>query len=239
MKTIDVAALALNAALYVAIGVLLSTIAPISFGGVRFWPQVIIPAVFAVVFGKWVGGIGAAVGIFISDLLLNGLPLLSLMAGVTSNFAMFFLIGYIAERKVDFKKTAIAYGIITVIFSIIAFLVADIFTSLIVVGVVIASYIIFLAVSIKIPKWISFEAGSVIGLLVGSAIIGLIVPVYFVLLAPQVGMYTEVTSAAVLSLFTWTFVSEIPFLLILGPPILGAIYKAFPTMVKREQREAK
>jgi uncharacterized membrane protein len=104
LKTIQVAAFALNAALYVALGVLLSTVIPISFGGVRFWPQVIVPAVFAVIFGPWVGGFGAATGIFINDMILGGDPILSVMAGITSNFLGFWLIGYIANKNIEIKN---------------------------------------------------------------------------------------------------------------------------------------
>ena len=131
MKAIDVAAFALNAALYVALGVLISSVFPISFEGVRFWPQVIIPAFFAVVFGPWVGGLGAAVGIFISDVSLGGSPLLSLMAGITSNFLGFWLIGYIANRKIDLKKSSIIYGVVTALCAVVAY----VYTNLLAVGV--------------------------------------------------------------------------------------------------------
>ena len=78
-------------------GIIFYSVLPLSFGEVRFWPQVVIPAVFAVIFGPWVGGFGAALGIFVNDLVLGGNPLLSLLAGVTSNFVAFWLIGYIAN----------------------------------------------------------------------------------------------------------------------------------------------
>lgn len=239
MKPIKVAAFAINVALYVALGVLLSTVAPINFGGVRFWPQVIIPAIFAVVFGPWVGGCGAALGIFINDVLLGGSPLLSLMAGVTSNFIGFWLIGYLTNKKINLKKSALIYGAITVICTIIAYVYTSFFMNLIYVGVIIASYLIFILISKHKSKWCSYEISAVTGLLVGSAIIGLIVPLYAVLFAPGFAGYTSLTAVGVLALFTWTFATEIPFLLVLGPPILEAIYKAFPTLVTREQREDK
>lgn len=233
MKTINVVAFALNAALYVALGVLLSSVFPITFGGVRFWPQVIIPAVFAVVFGPWVGGLGAALGIFLSDVTLGNSPLLSLMAGVTSNFIGFWLIGYIANRKIDLKKSAVIYGVLTAACALVAY----VYTSLIYVGVIIGCYLVYLAIVWRRSKWLSYEIGSVIGLLAGSLIIGLIVPVYAVLFAPGATNLPSLTSAGVLALFTWTFSTEIPFLLVLGPPIIGAVNKAFPTLSKRKQRE--
>lgn len=223
-----VAAFALNAALYVALGVLVSTILPINFGGVRFWPQVIIPAVFAVVFGPWVGGLGAAVGIFISDVTLGGSPLLSLMAGITSNFLGFWLLGYIANKNFDPKVSSIIYGGLTVVAATVAY----VYTSLISVYIIVGCYAVFLSIVWIRRKWASYELGSVVGLLAGSLIIGLVVPVYAALFAPESTVFPGLTVAGILSLFTWTFVTEIPFLLILGPPIIGAVYKAFPTLLK-------
>ena len=233
MKTIDIVAFALNAALYVALGVLVSSVFPINFGGVRFWPQVIVPAVFAVVFGPWVGGLGAALGIFISDVTLGGSPLLSLMAGITSNFLGFWLIGYIANKRFNPKKSTAIYGVLTVLCAIVAY----VYTSLIYVGIILGCYLVYLAIVWRKSKWLSYELGSVIGLLVGSLIIGVVVPVYAVLFAPDATVYPALTSAGVLALFTWTFATEIPFLLVLGPPIIGAVNRAFPTLAKRKQSE--
>lgn len=234
LKTIHIAAFALNAALYVVLGILLSSVFPIYFGGVRFWPQVIVPAVFAAVFGPWVGGLGAALGIFISDVSLGGSPLLSLMAGITSNFLGFWLIGYIASKKVDLKKSTAVYGLLTIVCALVAY----VYTDLIYVGVIIGCFIVYLAIIVwRRSKWVSYEIGSVVGLIVGSLIIGVMVPVYGVLFAPEVTTLPALTSAGILALFTWTFATEIPFLLVLGPPIIGAINKAFPTLMKRKQSE--
>ncbi len=230
MKAIDVAAFALNTALYVALGILLSTVLPINFGGVRFWPQVIVPAVFAVVFGPWVGGFGAAFGIFLSDIMLGNPPVLSLMAGVSSNFLGFWLIGYIANRKFDLKKSTALYGVLTALCAIVAY----VFTDLIYVGIIIGCFAVYLAIVWRKSKWVNYEIGSVVGLLVGSLIIGVMVPIFAVLFAPGATAYPALTSAGVLALFTWTFATEIPFLLVLGPPIIGAVNKAFPTLVKRK-----
>lgn len=229
MKTIQIAAFAINAALYVVLGILLSSVAPIYFGGVRFWPQVIVPAVFAAVFGPWVGGLGAAVGIFISDVSLGGSPLLSLMAGITSNFIGFWLIGYIANKKINLKKSTVIYGILTAILSIIAYLYANPLA----IGVIVGCYAAYLVVIWRGSKYVSYELGSVVGLLVGSLIIGIVVPVYAVLFAPTSTAFPGLTDAGILGLFTWTFATEIPFLLVLGPPILEAINRAFPTLRKQ------
>jgi len=228
LKTLHIAAFALNAALYVALGIFVSTILPLNFGGVRFWPQVIIPAVFATVFGPWVGGLGAAVGIFISDIALGGSPVLSLMAGITSNFLGFWILGYIANKKIDPQKSSLIYGGFTFVAAVIAFLYTNLFS----VGIIIGCYAVFLVIVWIRKKWASYELGSVVGLLVGSLIIGVMVPVYAVLFAPESSVFPGLTDAGILALFTWTFVTEIPFMLVLGPPIIEAIHKAIPTLMK-------
>jgi hypothetical protein len=226
LKSLQVAAFALNAALYVAAGILFYSVLPLSFGPVRFWPQAVIPAIFAVVFGPWVGGLGAALGIFVNDVMLNSNPLLSLMAGVTANFAAFYLIGYIANKKTRWLNSVKGYGIGTALFALLLGI-AYFYTDLAYVGIVTASYAFFIALVFFARKWRSYEVGSVIGLLVGSAIIGLMVPVYFQYFAPSA---TPITLAGGLTYLIWTFATEIPFLLVLGPPIVEAIYRAFPNL---------
>ena len=66
--------------------------------GVRFWPAIVVPAVFAVLFEPAVGGVGAAIGIFISEMLSHGLPFISLSDGVTSNFFAFYFLGYFMKQ---------------------------------------------------------------------------------------------------------------------------------------------
>ena len=188
-KAIDVAGLALNIALYVALGYIFYSLIPISFGGVRFWPQVIVPAVFAVVFGPLVGGIGAAVGIFISDAMFGNNLLLSLLAGVTSNFVAFFLIGYLAKKKIRWATPVVAYGIATVFFMWIgyAYTGLDFWIKIALMVVVLGSYIIFLVpvVILRNSKWRSFEVGSIVGMLLGAAIIGVTVPIFFQYFTPD------------------------------------------------------
>lgn len=235
MKTIDIAALGLNIALYVVVGYIFYSLIPISYGGVRFWPPVIVPAVFAVIFGPFVGGVGAAVGIFLSDAIFGNNLLLSLIAGVTSNFVAFFLIGYIAKRKIRWAAPVIAYGILTAFFVYIgyAYTGLDFWTKIAFIGVAIASYVIFLVpvVFLRNSRWRSFEVGSVIGMLLGAAIIGVTVPLFLQYFAGGAAFTVPIA----LSTFFFTFFTEIPFVLILGPPIIAAVYKAFPTLARRNK----
>jgi hypothetical protein len=234
LKALDVAALALNAGLYVAFGYIFYFIFPLTTPGiglVRFWPQVIIPAVFAVIFGPWVGGFGAAIGIFINDMLIHGNPILSLMAGVTSNFAMFALIGYIAKKKVDWKVSMLGFGAISALLVWISYTYEASDIALLFTGIIIGSYIALLIVVGLTPKWRGYEVGSMIGLLVGSTIIGTMVPVFSqFFIMPGATQLTPLTVAGGLTYIVWTFCTEIPFLIALGPPIVQACRQAFPAL---------
>ena len=88
------------AALYATIGMptYLGIFAPV-FGVVRFWPSVFVPGFFSVTFGPEVGALGAAIGIFISDMLTHGDPLLSLTVCVPANLLGFYVLGKIASWK--------------------------------------------------------------------------------------------------------------------------------------------
>lgn len=229
------AALALNIALYVAVGYIFFSLIPIKFEQVRFWPPVIVPAVFAVVFGPLVGGIGAAVGIFLSDAIFGNNLFLSLLAGVTSNFVAFYLIGYIAKKKIRWLVPVVAYGAATALFIWMGYSYLDLnfWTKTAFIGVAAASYIIFLVpvVVLRNSKWRSFEVGSIIGMLLGAAIIGITVPVFTQFFTPAA---TPFTAPVAIATFFFTFFTEIPFVIILGPPIILAIYSAFPNLRHKE-----
>lgn len=177
-KTLTVILTAINASLYTVVGYL--TYMGIVIYGVRFWPAVVVPGLFAALFGPLVGGVGAAIGIFLSDMLTHGMPLLSLSVGVTSNFIAFYILGNIS-RNYSLKRYVFA---------------------------------------------------STFSLLVGSAIIGLGVwgwSQYFLL--PGTKEVVPMPLIAAFSTFVWTFVSEIPFLLIIVPPLVNAVKRAFPSVL--------
>lgn len=75
---------------------------PTPWGVGQFRWGVIFPALFAILGGPWVAGLGAAIGTFLGSyiLMLYGLsnPVLSLFAGVPANFISFFLFGYFIKR---------------------------------------------------------------------------------------------------------------------------------------------
>jgi uncharacterized membrane protein len=249
LRALNIAMIGVCAALYAVVGRLtdLGIVAPVA-GVVAFWPAAVIPAIFAVLFGPLTGGIGAAVGIFIRDMMFHGNALLSLSAGVTSNFACFFLIGYISRKKLDWRK--IYLGLITGVLIVglgtslsIVFLPSESsqFTGLSSTD----SMILFLAVSAGSlvligltahfwPEWKNYGVASVIGLGVGSTIIGVVLWAFSQFL-PLPGGFSNAPNYFILLWLVWTFATEIPFLMIVGPPVLKACYKAFPSLKPTEE----
>lgn len=251
---------ALNGALYAAIGYVLYVVFPFlcpTVGVVRFWPVVVIPATFAVLFGSFVGGVGAAIGIFISDILIHGDPLLSLSVGVPSNFIGFALIGYLSHKNLDWKKTFLALGIGIFMLVTIGYLILTpetvvnyfstpefqmsveeaLWNIFFVLGIFVVSYIIIIVVGCFRSEWRSFGVASVIGLVVGSGIIGIGVWAYTQVftLPAAIGGAHNLPFYAGLILFAWTFATEIPFLVVLVPPIVEACYAAFPPLKAQEK----
>jgi len=258
LKPLEIAESAVCGALYAVTGYIIYLFLPIvtpGIGIVRFWPNVVVPAVFAVLFGPLVGGLGAAIGIFISDILIHGDPLLSLSAGVTANFLGFYLLGYISRKNIDWTKLIAVSGIGCLIISFGSLATVSYITVPQIVNngltdplnstinglnlftaIMVAAFIIAIAVGYLWPEWRNYELGSVIGLIVGSTIIGLVVWAYsqiFVLPA-AVGGGSNLPFYAALVWLIWTFSTEIPFLILLGPPILKACQRAFPSLAPQK-----
>jgi uncharacterized membrane protein len=237
MKTIDIAMIGVSAALYAIVGVLtnMGITAPV-FGVVKFWPAVIIPGVFAVLFGPWVGGIGAAIGIFVSDMVQpgHGIPLLSLTVGCTSNFAGFYLVGFFSRMKMKWRDIVIilvAGSAILTGMSGYLFLIGQLSLEILAIflAVIIASAAIVIGFGLWKPEWKSYGLASVIGLLVGSTIIGFGLWGYSQFLTlPLTGFERNAPLYASILWLVWTFATEIPFLVTFVPPIVKICYRAFP-----------
>ncbi len=241
MRPLDVAMIGVCAALYAVVGRM--TDMGVTVGGVAFWPAAVIPAIFTVLFGPWTGAFGAAIGIFIRDMLFHGDPFLSLSAGVTANFIGFFIIGYVYRTSLDWKKiststiigsTIIAIGLLlpTVLLPTETGLftrLSQFDSILLFVVTVVASVLIILAVARFWHEWRNYGVGSVMGLGVGSAIIALVVWAYSQVFFSSTGYFqAPIGPEFIPIIFVWTFATEIPFILLLGPPIIKACQKAYP-----------
>jgi len=247
MRTLDVAMIGVSAALYAIVGYLtnLGIVSPV-VGVVRFWPAVIVPAAFAVLFGPWVGGVSAAIGIFISDMVHpgHGIALLSLTVGVPANFAGFFLIGLISRRNMKWRHIAIALiaGSLAVI-GMIAYLLSlsllSVDVAALFLGVFFACCVIVVGVGLWKPEWKSYGVASVVGLFVGSAYIGFGLWIYSQFLPLPLTFGEWARNAPFYASFlwlVWTFATEIPFLITIVPPIVKACYRAFPSLKPAEER---
>lgn len=252
MKALNVAIIGVCAALYAVVGRL--TDLGVTVGGVAFWPAAVIPAVFAVLFGPWTGGISAAIGIFVRDMLFHGDPLLSLSAGVTSNFVGFFLIGYISHTNLDWKKTSMSAVIGSIIIAAGLLLPTILLpteslaftqisfseTILLFIVTVVISILIMMLVARFWHEWRNYGVGSVIGLGVGSAIVAIMVWAYSQIFFSQTGYFkTPIPSSFIPIIFVWTFATEIPFILLLGPPIIKACHKAYPSLKISQKTETR
>jgi len=244
-KTIRLTMAALNAALYAGVGLLtyLGVFAPI-VGVVRFWGlAVVVPAVFAALFGAFVGGVGASIGIFISDMVVHGNALLSLLVGVPANYVMFHLIGWVSAREVPSKLFNVVLGFGS-IFLVLVFAARwylggeiDVLTALIFVVFCGVSLLLLAVVNRFWPRWRSYAIGAIVGNACGSAIVGVGIWAFsqFLVLPSNMGYQLPLSAAVIF--FVWTFSNQMPFLLIFGPPILNACHKAFPSLTKLSQAE--
>ena len=239
--SLQLATTAINAALYAGLGALWVTF-PLTVFGVRFWPQVFVPATFSVLFGPWTGGIGAAIGIFLADVIYGHHDaLLSFLVGVPANFAGFFLIGLLTNKtpKGIFKRILVllsiavpvviaAYGIYTISgpsgFAGPQFLLA-------LVGLI--AVLAIMGLTVVRNRWADFEVAASIGLGAGSIIIGLGIVAYssFFTLPTVLGLGSRALPTGFIYAATaFTYLSEIPFLVLLTPPVVAACRAAFPAL---------
>ena len=238
---------AVNAALYAGVGALW-TVFPLTVFGVRFWPQVFIPAVFATLFGPWVGGVGAGIGIFAADVLYGHHDaLLSMLVGVPSNFLGFFVIGWIARRNFGAATRRLLLFVSLLIPIVLsaygAYLVSNgsgLSSPQVLVAVVgVIAVVSILALSVLRNRWAEFEVAASIGLGLGSVVIGLGLVVYSYIFALPAVLGLSKGGLPITFMYavtTFTYMSEIPFLVLLTPPVVAASRAAFPSLGTTEPK---
>ncbi len=241
MKTQDIAVIGICAALYAIVGI---STANVNFFGIGFLPAVVIPAVFAMLYGPWVGGISGAIGIFIRDMFVHGNAALSLVAGVPPNFILFFLIGYISYRNISLKQ-ALA-GVIVAAVGLLAptiILLPDItaYTGLSTEVFLLSFTLTFIlslaiiaAVAVRWKEWRSYAIAAVVGQAVGAGLLSITVWGVSPLFLSFFG--APLSSSLIFPIFVWTFATELPFILLAGPPIIKICYRAFPSLRRKENQ---
>ena len=244
LTTKDITAIAVCSALYGLFGYLTSGL---NFFGIGFLPAVIIPAVFATLYGPWVGGISGAIGIFIRAMLVHGNAPLSLSSGVPANFILFFLIGYLYTKNVSLKQalTCVTLAIVGLMVPSIVFL-SDMtaYTGLPVGTFIFASWLTVIGslvavaiVSIRWKSWRSYVIGAIAGQIVGSLLLSVSVWAVSPLFLDYFG--TPFATVFILPLFVWTVATEIPFILLVGPPIIAVVQSAFPSLRPKNKPQEK
>jgi hypothetical protein len=241
-KTQDIAVIGISAALYAVFGILTANL---NFFGIGFLPAVVIPAVFAALYGPWVGGLSGAIGIFIRDMFVHGNAALSLIAGVPANFLLFFIIGYIYAKNISLKQTligvvvaAIALLVPTLILlpDVLAYTGLSSQVLIISFGLtVILSLVVISLVAIRWKQWGSYAIGAVIAQAVGAGLLSVTVWLVSPLFLSFFGQ--PLASTLVFPIFVWTFATELPFILLVGPVVIGICYRAFPALRRKETRD--
>jgi len=244
LKTQDIAVIGICSALYSIVGI---STANVTFFGIGFLPAVVSPAVFAVLYGPWVGGISGALGSFIRDMFVHGNAALSLAAGVPPNFILFFLIGYISYRNISLKQAIV--GVIVAAIGLLAptiILLPDVtaFTGLSTEVFVLSFTLTFIlslaviaAVAVRWREWRSYAIAAVVGQAVGAGLLSITVWA----VSPLFLSFFEspLSASLIFPIFVWTFATELPFILLAGPPIIKICYKAFPSLKHKEKQVTK
>jgi hypothetical protein len=241
LKTQDIAVIGISAALYAIVGI---STANVSFFGIGFLPAVVIPAVFAVLYGPWVGGISGAIGIFIRDMFVHGNAALSLVAGVPPNFILFFLIGYISFRNISLRQ-AVAGVIVAAVGLLVPTIIllpdikayTGLSTEIFILSFTltfILSLVIITAVAVRWKEWRSYAIAAVVGQAVGAGLLSVTVFAVSPLFLSFFG--APLSASLVFPIFVWTFATELPFILLAGPPIIKICYRAFPSLRLKENQ---
>jgi hypothetical protein len=85
----------------------------------------------------------------------------------------------------------------------------------------------------------NFGIGAITGQIIGAMIVSVAVWAYSLFFYSPTGYYTAPLSASIVPiLFVWTFATEIPFVLLISPPVIKACYAAFPQLTKRQPKES-
>ena len=171
-----------------------------------------------------------------------------------ANFAAFFLIGYISRGKLGKKKTFLGLVIGSVV--IVAGLLlptlllptesttftmfSTSFTFFLFAFLLGLSLVLFTIIAKYWREFRSFGIAAIIGQGVGAVIVAAGVWGYSQLFYSPTNYFKDPVSATFVPfIFVWTFATEIPFVLLLGPPLIKACYLAFPFLKNQRKTEEK
>jgi hypothetical protein len=219
---------------------------------VMFWPAAIFPAIFGVLFGPLVGGTSAALGIFLSDMLLFNWNLtlyphlsLGIAIGVVANFVCFYLVSCISRKDPRWTRTRFGYLGLLLSFVILGYIsyldtrfavsIPPPYSSFGVINFGLLFLIVALGRFVS-PDWKSYGVAVVTSKAIAGSIIGVGIwgiSQFFVL---PLG-YFHLPFYVSLAWLAWTVSSESLFLLTVMPLVVKACYKMFPSLRPYKQEE--
>lgn len=176
--TIFMTATVMCATLY-AIGSYATAYIPSPWGAGQFRPAVVIPTLFATIFGSLPAGLGAALGTFIADSMKYGYPYPgSYLAAVPGNFIGFYVFGYIVRK-----------------FSWTRFITATHITLTLANFIVAALYVlVFKILYLGDPKYLAFSSPALVTFILGLTIWWFVTMLPFVLIVTPVLVRIVVTA---------------------------------------------
>ncbi len=214
-RAVAISAIAICAALYAA-AIAVTAPIPTPWGIGQFRPAVVVPAVFAIVSGPLVGGIGAALGTFLGSFILAlfGLsnPLLSLMAGVPANFVSFYVFGWLVARRRTWPS----------------FITATFIT--LILGNLIAAAGVMFYFTLVVPRWVALPIEVKLATIFGFTLFWVVtmLPFIMALVPPLVGSVSRLPGHSIIHAqdirLEWAKPSDLIYPSLGVALILGLIY---------------
>ncbi len=236
-KSFIIALTAMNAVLYF-IGAYATSYIESPWGIGQFRPAVVIPFYFAVAFGPYVGGVGAAIGTLLASILRYGQPWLSLVSGTPANFIAFYLVGILLHKKFSWPRFIITAVITSLLGNLIAAL-----------GVLLAAYmglypLIRFIVTLPLYSQIGFVIGLTLFWFITMVPFNLIIvpillkstitflPKHLVEQLSSINMKKEYLTISGILLIIGILALLISYITISSPNILGATNKVMIDAIK-------
>lgn len=209
----EITTIILSAMLY-AVAISITAPIPTPWGVGHFRPGVAIPAFFAVVYGPWIGGLGAALGTFLGSFILTaagtGLgPIASLVSGAPGNFIGFYLLGWFIAKYRSWR--AFILGSLAALF----------------VGNLVAASGVMVWLTFFVPTWAAWPLDVKLAAILGLTLFWIVTMQPFVVSIVPILMkaVTPILSESAKSTaLSWKKPSDILYPSLLVALILGALF---------------
>lgn len=209
----EITIIILSAVLY-AVAIAITASIPTPWGVGHFRPGVVVPAFFAVVYGPWIAGLGAALGSFLGSFILTAVgtglgPIASLVSGSPGNFVGFYLLGWFVSKYRSWR--AFILGSLASIF----------------VGNLVAASGVMVWLTFFVPTWASWPLDVKLAAILGLTLFWtvtmqpFVVSVVPILLKAVTPFFSKSAKSTALS---WKKLSDILYPSLLVAVILGVLF---------------